>query len=271
MTQLQLFPPENPLLHLNPNVRITEIGGEIYVSILDIFQYHGNKTNPTLAWQQTLTMLEKQGFEGSMDFIEHKFKGRGQRSTPVVNLKGFLRLSQSTEIKEWEGIRDLQAQTTADDIKAKATRHREHNIQAIDNAGLGETIEARRYKARHENIEAYKLLQAVIAKVCDSPQIGILTNAEYIALFGETTDTLKKLLNTKSIRDSLNVTQLRTLTYAEDTLRDILASKRNISTGEIEQIIYGVLPPIGDMLRSIMNTQGLDHITGKPLLGSGND
>lgn len=265
VNQMSLFPEHNPLLDLDGRVRTIEIGGEVYASILDIFQYHGNKTNPTLSWQQTLRMLEKQGFDSSMDFIEHQFKGRGQKKTPIINLNGFLRIVQSSEVKEWESIRVWLAKTGADVIRNKATREREKNIHLHNEAGLGDTPEARRYAARHESIETYKRLSALINRICENPQFAKLTNAEYLGIFGETTESLKEILHTKSIRGSLTTIQIRTLTYAEDILRDILAEKRQVTNEEIVLTIKRVYPPIGNTLKEIMNSQGLDHITGEVL------
>lgn len=152
-------------------------------------------------------------------------------------------------------------------LKPLAQIKREKQIKLHEQWALDDTPESRHYQARHENIETYKLLQSVIARVCHNPQVGILTNAEYVALFGETTDGLKKLLNTKSIRDSLNTRQIRTLTFAEDMLRDTLVEQHTLTNDGIIRIIDDILPPIGAMLKEIMNSQGLDHITSQPLLG----
>jgi hypothetical protein len=82
LKQPELMPYSEALSHLDPRVRTTYIGGEQFISVLDILQYHGNKKNPTQAWKTTLSFLEKQG--RFLYYEEHKFNGQGQKPTPII-------------------------------------------------------------------------------------------------------------------------------------------------------------------------------------------
>lgn len=270
MTQLPLF-ENNPLNELDSRVRITEIGGELHASVLDILQYHGNKANPTQSWRVIQKALKEQGFESSTQIVEHKFDGRGQRLTPVINAFQFLRIVQTADVPEWEDIRLWLAKLGYIKLQDRASQTRENQIALLQENNLANSYEGRRYVARHANIETLKELNKIIARVCDNPSYGALTNKRYEILFGETVAQIKAMLNSQKIRDSLHLTQIRTLTFAEETLKDVLSSKGELTNEDIALITQVTLPPIADMLRDLMNAQGLHHITGKPLLNSGQE
>jgi hypothetical protein len=143
---------------------------------------------------------------------------------------------------------------------------RQQEIEKLERAGYDETYEARRFKARHENIEVLKQLHDKLAEIVDNPNFAILNNERYLGIFGATASELKEILHTQKVRDSLGLTQLRTLTFAEDTLKDVIASQQHLSHEQAVIIIRQVLPPIGKMLKDLMQARGLDHITGQPLL-----
>lgn len=92
---------------LDPRVRRMWNDDGFYVSILDVLEYHGHKTNPRLSWKQTLDwMTEKQGFKpSSIEIIQHQFAGQGQRKTPVIHEDLFYRILQSADVPEWEPLR----------------------------------------------------------------------------------------------------------------------------------------------------------------------
>lgn len=176
-------------------------------------------------------------------------------------------LADSAVIVDW--IRQNPEQ--AADGLAKIARQRQHAIDLHQQAGLDTTQAARHYQARHENIETLKQLRKTLKRIVDNPNFAVLNNERYLSIFGATASELKEMLRTQSVRDSLSLTQLRTLTFAEDTLKDVLATHKQLSHQQAVLIIRQVLPPIGNMLKELMNAQGLDHITGQPLLNSRNE
>ena len=95
--QLALF--EDAVSKHWEEIRKVEIDNKMFYSVLDIFKYFGDSSNPTVAWKQTLDRMIKQGFEGSNDLLEHTFEGKGQRQTPIANQTAFFRIAQATNFK----------------------------------------------------------------------------------------------------------------------------------------------------------------------------
>jgi hypothetical protein len=270
LKQPELMPYSEALSHLDPRVRTTHIGGEQFISVLDILQYHGNKKNPTQAWKTTLGFLEKQGFAGSPYLGEHQFEGKGQRLTPIVNLEGFLRIAQGAEVPEWEEIRSWLAKVGAEQLKSKAQRKRENDIGLYKKAGYGNAPEVLRLEAYNEALKEYAELKSTYTRVCENPDWKALANAEYVALFGLMANQLKAVLGNDNIRKALDTEQLDTMAFAERRLRGVLATQRDsLSNEEIQRIIEVVISPLGAYMRGLSELQGKDFLTGQPLIGKG--
>lgn len=93
---------------LDPRVRRMWNNDGFYVSILDVFEYHGHKTNPSLSWKQTLDwMIYKQGFQNqTTEIIDWRPDGQnGGRTTPMIHEDLFYRILQSADVPEWEPLR----------------------------------------------------------------------------------------------------------------------------------------------------------------------
>lgn len=180
---------------------------------------------------------------------------------------------QLAEIKEYlarAGVFADEARRNPEQVievlKPLAQAKRERQIALHEQWGLDATQAAQRLKLRHEaTLERNRLISEFV-RLCDSPNIARLTNAEYIALFGATASTLKEMLNTKSIRDALDDYQLDAVAFAEKSLAKILTAWERGSVVEIEGVIQTIMQPIGAAMRVVYNALGLDHITGQPLL-----
>lgn len=266
-TQLALF--QDAISKYWDEIRKVEIEGEMFYSVLDIFKFYGDSSNPTHAWKLTRERMKKQGYKGSNDLLEHHFEGQGQRATPIMNEKGFFRVAQATPFKDWEVIRDFMAQAAKEKSESARQRKQRETIEYMENAGLGDTSGVVMLKARYELNRGWDILRAEIFAKCESPKMGIIVNKEYTAVFGMVADELKYTLNTKSIRDALPLRQMQALTLAEGMLSDILARQGYVSNEQIYDAIQLAIVPIGKYLRGISDAMGIHHVTGKPLLPSG--
>lgn len=271
-TFFDLLPPESVLDQLDNRVRRVVIDGEQWVSPLDLLQYHGNKVNPSLSWKRTLTFMnEKQGANlGSNNLLEHQFEGRGQRKTPIINLGGFMRFVQSVEVPEWEFIRNWQAELAENEIKTKKQRKLERQKDLLEKTWSDNHEAIERTQLQIDVIKSWQTLQATVKDIVDKPNYGQLTNTEYLNLFGATANELKTKLNSKDIRQDLATMALSTLRHAETMLASILRmSNGNLSMEQTAAIYEHVLKPIGAAHETICQQFGIDHISGKPLLGTG--
>lgn len=271
--QLLLMPEETALSQLDSRVRSTYIGGEQFVSALDILQYHGNKKNPAQAWQTTLNyMEEKQGVSLSPFCGVYQFDGsdgKRKKPTPVINLDGFLRIVQSADVPEWEPIREWLVKTGANAIRSKAQRKRDKELNRYQKAGFGDKPEVIRLAAYNEALKEYNELKSTYARLCENPDWALLANEEYLALFGAMANQLKAVLKSDNIRKALPTLQLDTMAFAEKRLREVLSTQQNLTNERIQRIIQVVIAPLGAYMRDISELQGIDHITGRPLLKSG--
>lgn len=244
----------------------------VHFSILDMFQFYGNKSNPTQSWKAVLKFLEKQGFDQSTRIVDWRPDGKkGGKSTPTATLDVILRIAQVTEFKEWEQLRTWMAVTARERIEETADP--ELGIQrAIDRAkrtyerqGKPETW----IEDRLKTIDDFKLLCQSIDKVCSNPNYPAIVNSEYVALFGMMAASLKVLLKTKSVRDSLPELQLSHLHTAEVGLRMLLDRSEGMTTNAICEAAQAICQPLNASLVSISQVLGVHHVTGQPLIGGG--
>jgi hypothetical protein len=123
-------------------VRRVQIDGQIYFSILDVFKYYTDTSDPSTAWKYVLEFLEKQGFEGDKKILSLQFPGRGQRKTPVASYETMLRISQATTFKNWEALRQWMATTGVERIQETLNptialeRGREAQVEELIRAGM---------------------------------------------------------------------------------------------------------------------------------------
>lgn len=231
--QLPLIPQESVLDHIDSRVRSTYIGTEQYVSVLDLLQYHGNKKNPTQSWRATVDFMTRQGY--STPHVVYAFEGsdgKKKKATPVINLETFLRIVQSAEVPEWEPIREWLAKEGAENLKSKAQRKRDSELERYQKAGLGDKPEVVRFAAYNEALKEYAALKSAFTRVCDSPDWRVLANEEYQALFGMMANQLKAVLKNENVRQSLGTDALETMTFAERRLRSVLSTQHSAKSLE---------------------------------------
>lgn len=263
--QIELFQYSEILNKLDPRVRTTYIGGEQFISALDLLQYHGNKKNPTQSWRFTMEYMAKQGY--STPSVVYAFEGKDgkkKKATPVIDLKTFYRFVQSVDVPEWEVIRDWMAELAENDTKSKAQRKRENEIAKYQKQGLGNRPEILHAEAYNEALKEYDALKKTYACLVDNPDWAALANTEYLALFGMIASQLKAVLKNDNIRKALDTEALDTMAFAERRLRGVLSTQQNLSNERIQEIIEVVISPLGVYLR------GLAALQGKPLLNTRN-
>jgi len=178
-------------------------------------------------------------------------------------------------------LRDFIAQSTStmDDL----LRHPEkmlsvaqsrmlQDIERHDKAGLGNRPEIILLKSKLEATQTLAELKSSITKILamTSKDWQNFHSAEIQALLGSTIAQLKKARDVKtSARDSLNAFELNSLVYAERQTMAILSIQGTIDPQKLIDTVHLIFTPIGENLRALLETIGIDVLTGKPLLGSG--
>lgn len=270
--QLPLLPEATAFEMLDRRVRSSFMNDELYVSVLDLLEFYGNKKNPSQAWRDTLAYMERQGasltpFCGLSKFIGKT--GKMSKPTPMINLNGFLRIVQSADVPEWEHIRQWLADTGERELKSKASRERDNESAKLHKAGYGQTPEVIRFDAYRTELDEYAKLKKMYTQVIEAPDYAALNNAEYEAFFGMFASQLKKVYGDVSIRSIMGTVQLETMIYAERRLREALATQATMTNERAVQIIKVVIEPLGVYLRGYTQLMNIDLVTGKSLLGDG--
>ena len=264
-----LFPEETAFDRLDSRVRSTFLNDEQYVSVLDLLEFHGNKKNPTQAWKTTLDFMERQGasltpFCGVYQFPNKD--GKKRKATPVINLNGFLRIAQSSDVPEWEPIRQWLADTGEQKLRSKAARERDSESAKLHKAGFGQRPEVIRFDAYNTELDEYAKLKRMYTEVIEAPDYAALNDAEYMAFFGMFARQLKKVYGDVSIRSIMGTVQLETMTYAERRLREALSTQAVMTNDRAIQIIKVIIEPLGVYLRGYTQLMNVDLVTGRPLL-----
>lgn len=271
--QKPLLPPESVLDKLDDRVRRVILNHEEYVSPLDLLKYHGNKKNPTQSWRATLEYMKRQGYSQTTQIVDYQFigvDGKKHKATPVINLVGFMRFVQSVEVPEWEFIRQWQAQLAENEIKTKKQRKLEQTRDLLSKVWADNHEAIERTQLQIDVIKSWQTLQATVKDIVDSPNYGQLTNTEYLNLFGMNAAQLKAKLGSPDIRSDLATMALSNLRHAETMLASILRmSNGNLTMQQTTAIYEHVLKPMGETYNTICQQFGIDSVTGKPLLPSG--
>lgn len=260
-------------------IRRVVIDDVTYFSILDVFEYYGKARNSRTSWATALRRLERQGFEGSREILQHKFDGKGQRITPLATFKTFLRISQVTDFTEWEPIRQWMADVANERIEEElnpllgirnAERRIEYHKRRYLTAQLnrGETVENAldALPQRIEAVDVFKLLTDEIKLKITNPQYGKVINAEYWSMFHAKADELRKLLSSDSIRDALPPAQLALIKSAELMIREVVKNAEHMTMQDLLDAIDEIVTPMGAILLNASRLAGVHHVTGKPLL-----
>lgn len=146
------------------------------------------------------------------------------------------------------------------------------DIERHEKANLGNRPEIVLLRSKLEATQTLAELKSNITKILamTSKDWQNFHSAEIQALLGLTVTQLRKARDVKtSVRDSLNAFELNSLTYAERQLMAILSMQGAVNTQKLIDSVQLIFTPIGENLRALLETIGIDVLTGKPLLGSG--
>lgn len=153
---------------------------------------------------------------------------------------------------------------------SKKYRKLQKTKELYDKAWVENEYMRERLQLQMDVIETYTMLQSTVKSIVENPNYGVLTNKEYMNLFGAGAKQLKEQLQSKHIRDELSNIALSTLRHAETTLANILRiSGNNITMQQATAIYDHVLAPIGNTHLMLCEQFGINPISGKPLLTSG--
>lgn len=243
-----------------------------YFSLVDVMaEFSDLGSDPRVLWNRTKKRLEKDGFSVVSQVIQLKLQARDGKfyETDCADGKTVLRIIQSIPSKRAEPVREWLAELGYRELQSMAARKRAVEIDRYEREGYGNHPEVQRLKDRDMNIAVFNSLKATIAKVCKHPKWGQIINAEYQAMFDETAETLRIILETKNPRDGLPSLQLAWLTAAERTIQAALTRSDSLTHDQIVSLIESIVKPIGRNLREICKQLGIHPITGKPLLSDG--
>ena len=121
-------------------------------------------------------------------------------------------------------------------------------------------------ETRFKAIDTFKALTSTIQRLCDSPRYGDLINTEYMELFGSTAAELQRILNTKSVRNSLPALQLSYVETAERAIKTIIQHKDRMSNPQLIAAFVSAVRPLGVSLEDVCRQVGIDRVTGLPLI-----
>lgn len=279
-TQLSLF-----TFQLDERIRRVEIDGVVHFSILDTFEYTGSigsAKNPSVYWKNAKKHLIKQGHTLN-EVLEYQFTGSDKRkklATPVAPFKFFMRLAQAVDIAEWENVRQWMADVAHEQLEELANpllgmRNAERRLEfhkrryVTEQLRRGETADVAlaNLPQRLEAVDAFKLLTDEIKRNVINPKYGQFVNAEYKAMFSATADELRKMLESKSIRDALPPVQLDAIRSAEGMIRMIVMNATGMTMQSLLEAVDEIVLPMGALLLKASNLAGVHHVTGRPLLG----
>lgn len=145
------------------------------------------------------------------------------------------------------------------------------DIDRHEKAGLGDRAEIVHLKAELEAKQVVKQLNDMVSQIIEKPDYVKIHNTKHLALFGATAAQIRAILNTKDIHKALPTLQLNTLIFAERQIIEVL----RLQGGKIDNqraldSIMLAVKPLGAYLSGLCDSLGIDRITGKSLLASGN-
>lgn len=253
------------------HIRRAELDGTMCYSILDIFKFYGDTTNAAQEWKTVLGTLEKQGFRSDIEIIQHRFEGQGQRNTPVASLEVFLRIAQVTSFKHWEHIRRAMSGALAREIESQTQKKMRQTIEYYESFDMGAKPEIILLKSKYDASKALGEVKSCISGMMklSSYEWASFHSTEIQALLGMTIKQIKDARNAKSVRDSLNSFELNALVHAERDLIALLSMQANVDNQRLLDSVRMVYQPIGENLQRMLDMIGIDALSGKYQLTSG--
>jgi hypothetical protein len=146
------------------------------------------------------------------------------------------------------------------------------DIERYEKAGYGNHPNILQSKAKLELSIALKELKSSVSRLVTmtGKEWGQFHDAEIWALLGYTSKQIKAARNPKlSARDNLNIFESNGLKYCEQQLIALLSMQKQIDTRRLKDTVQFIFAPVGENLRGMMESIGMDVLTGQYQLPSG--
>lgn len=249
------------------NVRRIKIDGVWYFSILDMFKFYGQSSNPNRDWKRTQVKLARQGFDVVPNVVQRQFEdseGRLNRPTPCVNFNTLLRIAQVTDFKQWEYLRQYMADIAEDRIM---------NAAGLRGKDQDPVLRAKSKEKRKYYTDA---IDETLYNLFDRKKLGShiagLTNVTYEHLLGAFRNELVKRYGftkteSKKFRDQFGNLTLSAISYIEESAGfEMYAKERGLSPAEQKKIVREIAKDIADVFHRQCTRMNVDWLTNKPLL-----
>ena len=269
--QLSIFTP-----HFDERIRSLKIEGVMYFSVLDIFEHYGSKgsaNNPRQYWSNVKKRLAKQSADVVPGLIQHKFPGQGSRETPIVTYKAFWRIVQSSDLKEWEPLRQWMAEVANERIEEAINpelgleRQNERFITSKVAKGMSRTDAEAALTLRLRGIVSRKDLTARLSEyIVDQMDFATFTNTEYKGMCGRDAKQLRAQNGGQNPRDAMRPEALAMLSAIESTIAHALNKREHVTFSEACDIATQVAGLYRVSIDGVSAFMGIDIMTSRALL-----
>ena len=269
--QLSIFTP-----HFDERIRRIEIDGVAYFSVLDIFGHYGSAgsaNNPRQYWSNVKKRLARQSADVVPGLIQHRFPGQGSRETPIVTYKAFWRIVQSSDLKEWEPLRQWMAEVANERIEETANPElglsRQHGrfIESKVAKGMSRTDAEAALTLRLRGIVSRKDLTARLSEyIADQMDFAAFTNTEYKGMCGRDAKQLRAQNGGQNPRDAMRPEALAMLSAIESTIAHALNKREHVTFSEACDIATQVAGLYKISIDGVSAFMGIDIMTSRALL-----
>ena len=269
--QLSIFTPQ-----FDERIRRIEIEGVAYFSVLDIFEHYGSAgsaDNPAKYWARSKARIEKQSGDVIPGLGEHKFPGQGSRKTPIVTYKAFWRIVQSSDLKEWEPLRQWMAEVANERIEEAINpelgleRQNERFITSKVAKGMSRTDAEAALTLRLRGIVSRKDLTARLSEyIVDQMDFATFTNTEYKGMCGRDAKQLRAQNGGQNPRDAMRPEALAMLSAIESTIAHALNKREHVTFSEACDIATQVAGLYRVSIDGVSAFIGIDIMTSRALI-----
>jgi len=269
--QLSIFTPQ-----FDERIRRIEIEGVAYFSVLDIFEHYGSAgsaDNPAKYWARSKARIEKQSSDVIPGLGQHKFPGQGSRETPIVTYKAFWRIVQSSDLKEWEPLRQWMAEVANERIEEAINpelgleRQNERFITSKVAKGMSRTDAEAALTLRLRGIVSRKDLTARLSEyIVDQMDFATFTNTEYKGMCGRDAKQLRAQNGGQNPRDAMRPEALAMLSAIESTIAHALNKREHVTFSEACDIATQVAGLYRVSIDGVSAFMGIDIMTSRALI-----
>lgn len=281
--QMQLFDVSHSTPQFGDRIRSVSIKGEMFFSVLDIFKNYSAAQNAAQSWKGTEAFLIKQGAISkdwakssdieSISLRMHKFDGERQRSTPVATFKMIMRIGQVTTFKEWEPMRDWMAGLAQERIEEDVNpelgvlRAQERFLESKQAQGMSAN-EAKDFlvlvQEGHVSRRQWTdVLRDVVRGVI---QYGVITDAQYVILFGMKAKRITEETGFKTARDGMTLVGRQIVNACDITLVSEFKRHTDLTFPQAVELAKGVCSDFSPTIKLLEARMGVSLATGHKLL-----